>query len=93
MQGSDPGFYLNADPGSRSDFHFNADLDPDPAPHQRDANANLQLLYWSTDLPGLDFKLYTPVNVHGPPRLHCELLKDLDFGFNAEPDPAIHSAS
>ncbi len=31
------------------------------------------------------------VSVHGPPLRHFELLKLLNFDFNADPDPAFHS--
>ncbi len=31
------------------------------------------------------------MSVHGPPGLHFKPLKLLNFGFNADPDPAFHS--
>jgi hypothetical protein len=31
------------------------------------------------------------VSVHGPPRLHFESLKLLNYDFNADPDPAFPS--
>jgi hypothetical protein len=68
-------------------FYFSADPDPnsDPAPHQNDANL-LPLVYIP---PGLHFLL---LRLHGPPLLHFEPLKLLNFDFKVDPtpNPAFH---
>jgi hypothetical protein len=66
------------DPG----FHFNADPDLLLIKVMRICDN------WSTDSSGLHFE---PPRLHcerlRPQRLHLELLKLLNFAFNAEPDP------
>ncbi len=68
-------------------LHFNADLNP--APHQN--GANLQpLVYRVQTLQKSIMSFHASiVRVHGPPRLHTEPLKLLNFDINA--NPAFHS--
>jgi hypothetical protein len=49
--------------------------------------------HWSTEPPeGSVVTLHASiVSVHGPPRLHFEPLKRLNFDFDADPDPDFHS--
>ncbi len=76
----DPAVYYNAGPDPA--FHFNADPDSDPALHQDDSN-----------LRPPDYRLSRPPIFERPrpstaPFKHQKLL---NFGFNADPDPAFHS--
>jgi hypothetical protein len=51
-------------------------------------------VHWSTTLQSSILSLHASVvSVHGPPRLYLELLKLLNFYFNTDPDPAVHSHS
>jgi hypothetical protein len=64
--------------------------DPDPAPHQSDEECATTGL-WTLQCSILSLQT-SIVSVHGPPRLHFELLQLFNFGFNANPDqvPAFH---
>jgi hypothetical protein len=47
--------------------------------------------HWLQNLQGFVLSLHTSiVSVHGPLRFHSELLKLLNFDFNADPDPTFH---
>jgi hypothetical protein len=88
-----PSFLFNAEAGSGSSFHFNAETDPDAAAHQSDVN----LLPLEPPIPWLQFEsLQTSnVSVYSPPRLHFAPLMLLSFDLNADPDPdlAFHSTA
>jgi hypothetical protein len=75
-----PAFHFNADPDPA--LHFNAD--PNPAPHQP-ATTGLQALQGSIFILRASI-----VSVHGPPRLHFELL-NLSFNADLDLDPAFHT--
>ncbi len=76
-------FSLFCGSGSGSIF----DADPDPASHQGDANLRPLAL----NPPGLHFlSLQASIlSVHGPPRIHSDPRKLLNFDFNADPDPQL----
>jgi hypothetical protein len=68
-----------------SAFHFNAD--PDPAPHQ--CGGNLRPLCLQTLQASIISLHGFILSVHGPPRLHFEPRKLLNFDFDADPDPGL----
>jgi hypothetical protein len=80
FRGSESDFSLSADP--YPNFHFKAD--PAPAPHQSCESTITGL--WT--LQGSILSLHASiVSVNGPPYLHFEPLKLLNFDFNADLDP------
>jgi hypothetical protein len=82
-------FNADPDPNPNPTFHFNANPDLDLDPHQSDANLRaLVFRPFTASFLSLNASI---VSVHGPPRLHFETLKLLNFDNNADPDPAFHS--